>query len=286
MKGASKQEEASGIVWENFLEDPIMSRISSHVYCSHRTNFSKEWSRGTLKNHYNCLYYIESGKATITTSNEIIQLKEGYSYLLPNHISFAHECQSEITIHWCHFQMLLNNTNDIFQHITIPIELSPKNKSEYVNAFINLEALMKKKLKGDTLLRSSYLLQLVHPYLNNYTPSTSDLENLNRFMPILQYIDEHLAEPIRIETLSKMIGLHPEYFSRFFRKNFKKSPKQYIVHRRVQNAQKLLSYGNDQIQEISDQCGFSDPYHFAKSFKKSVGFTPTAFRKMAHSQHG
>ena len=69
------------------------------------------------------------------------------------------------------------------------------------------------------------------------------------------------------------------YLRKLFSKYLATSPKQYIIDVRLQKAKQLLSEGALNIINISEACGFSNPYHFCRIFKGHTGMTPSEYRK-------
>ena len=59
----------------------------------------------------------------------------------------------------------------------------------------------------------------------------------------IDYIENHIAEPLEIEELAKMAALSPFYYQRLFRRLVKKPPGEYIKLRRMAIAtEKPVSY--------------------------------------------
>ncbi len=53
----------------------------------------------------------------------------------------------------------------------------------------------------------------------------------------------------------------------------------YINKIRIQRASDMLRKENLTMQEIADQCGFSDANYFARTFRKITGQSPGEYRK-------
>ena len=70
------------------------------------------------------------------------------------------------------------------------------------------------------------------------------------------------------------------YFRKLFTKHFGISPKQFIIDLRIQKAKRLLAEGAWSVAMISEECGFSNPYHFCRLFKQNTGITPSEYRKV------
>jgi AraC-like DNA-binding protein len=275
-----EMERASGIVWRNILEDPLMSRVTSHIFCAYRNTFRSEWTCPNVKTHYARLYYVISGEAVIYPNEDAVHLQPGFSYLIPSNILFRHECRSAITLYWCHFQIIWDSFSELFDHLRAPIAVRTDSIETHRGWFDQLAGLMQSGNMASYLLRSALLYQLLIPHLREAEPKTeSALQDYHRFLPVIKYIDEHLSSTIRVEVLARLLGLHPEYFSRYFRKVHKVPPRQYILQRRIWHAQCLLSQRDLQIQEVGERCGFPDRYYFSKLFRQYVGVTPSNYRK-------
>ena len=70
-----------------------------------------------------------------------------------------------------------------------------------------------------------------------------------------------------------------KYLSALFVKNKNVKFKEYLNSLRINRALELIGDPDLSVSEISEKCGFSDPYYFSKVFKKITGLTPTEYRK-------
>ncbi len=265
--------------WKNITEDPFLSRLSPHVYCAYRTELGPEWNRGFIRNHYDRLYFIESGEAMLWIEDEAIPLRPGHCYLIANNKPHRHECNSGVVIHWCHFDLAQDLVTDLFRDHPQKIEMQPEDTKAYQLAFESLEDSMDEIKPWNYFERQALLVQLLQPFMQQIaSPSTGSMKCRRRLMPVLRYIHEHLEENIRIEQLAQSLGFHPEYFSRFFRKCLNESPKKYIMRCRIQRGQKLLCHTDLQVQQVGLRCGFPDAYHFSKTFRRMAGVSPSEYR--------
>lgn len=102
-------------------------------------------------------------------------------------------------------------------------------------------------------------------------------ENMVRH--ITEYLDAHYTEPIRMEEICEQFHISVSYLSHLFKRETGISPKQYIVTRRVGEAQSMLVETDIPIHEIEEQLGFGSSCHLTSTFKKYVGLSPREFRK-------
>lgn len=91
---------------------------------------------------------------------------------------------------------------------------------------------------------------------------------------IKQYIDEHYAEEITLETVAAIAFMNPYYFSSFFKKHMKENFKQYVTELRMQEAMRLLTHTCMMIYEVAEKVGYNNARHFSDMFKKRYGKLP------------
>ena len=58
-----------------------------------------------------------------------------------------------------------------------------------------------------------------------------------------------------------------------------KTPLKVISERINLEAQRLLQFSDKNMNEITEELGFSEASHFSKFFKRQIGVSPNAFRK-------
>lgn len=95
----------------------------------------------------------------------------------------------------------------------------------------------------------------------------------------INYIEEHLDEPIEVEQLAQIASLSPFYYQRLFSQLVKKPVVEYIRHRRMAKAMLLLRQQDMRILDIALHLGFASHEHFTRTFKNTFGMTPTQYRK-------
>jgi AraC-like DNA-binding protein len=121
--------------------------------------------------------------------------------------------------------------------------------------------------------------------LRYYCGSKNELDrmiyhNVMRLRPIISYISEHYKEKIYIETMSEMITVSPDYFTKMFKDSIGKTPIDYINALRINRAMQMLATTDTSVNDISDELGFSNSNYFHKIFKQYMETSPAAYRKM------
>jgi AraC-like DNA-binding protein len=96
-----------------------------------------------------------------------------------------------------------------------------------------------------------------------------------RVTKVTRYIADHYAEKLTVKSLAKIAHLNADYFGHLFKRETGVMVNQYITQTRIRNAENMLQSGNFKVHEAAEQCGFSDSYHFYKSFRAIRGFAPS-----------
>lgn len=98
---------------------------------------------------------------------------------------------------------------------------------------------------------------------------------------VMQYLDQHFEEEIRVKKVAEKFFLSEHYVAHAFHKATGYGLIDYVIMLRMNRARALLIETDLQISEVAVRCGYTDFTYFTKLFKKNTGMTPTAFRKRA-----
>ncbi len=94
----------------------------------------------------------------------------------------------------------------------------------------------------------------------------------------IKYIGENLCSPELSNTdIADHLGISEVYLRKLFSKHLNKTPKQYILHHRLQKAKELLTETNLKMTDIAEKCGFLSVYHFSRIFKQKFSITPSEY---------
>ncbi|WP_224726472.1 response regulator transcription factor [Paenibacillus vietnamensis] len=96
---------------------------------------------------------------------------------------------------------------------------------------------------------------------------------------LLDYIDEHYAEPLSLTEMAKHFHFNPSYLSSYFSSHHSEGFIEYLHRVRTDKAAELLRKGEATISEISGLVGYSDHSYFTKVFKKLTGMSPSRYRR-------
>ena len=99
-------------------------------------------------------------------------------------------------------------------------------------------------------------------------------------LSIKDFIDEHYKEPIKLESITSELGINRFYLIHVFKRFSGYSPKQYIIRRRVGEAQSLLLNTDMDVTTIAGVVGYESVNNFHRVFKMVVGIPPSQYKNL------
>ncbi|WP_026701284.1 response regulator transcription factor [Salibacterium aidingense] len=98
---------------------------------------------------------------------------------------------------------------------------------------------------------------------------------------LLQFIENHYAEPLSLTTLSESFHFNPSYLSSYFSTHLNIGFSDYLNQVRIVKAKQILETSSVSVSMVSEMVGYSDPSYFCKVFKQMEGSSPGSYRKPA-----
>lgn len=178
---------------------------------------------------------------------------------------------------YCH--PIVDNGN-VIGIIFIGNIMPPPEKSDRLQRFTTDKELLKtlessfhyEDLSRLGSLLENYILYLIYEFPSN--------EN---FDPVIQnikgYIEENLTFNISSAHISRTFNYSEKYLGRLFKKKTGSTLKEYINHRRLRYAQKMLVASDMPITEISTKSGYNNVSYFNRIFKSEFSMSPSEYRK-------
>ena len=99
------------------------------------------------------------------------------------------------------------------------------------------------------------------------------------FMNLEQSLRQNLSHNWTVEEMAAMVGLGTTTFTEKVKSYSGFSPLNYLITIRISEAIKLLKQNDLSVTDIALDTGFYSSQHFATTFKKLTGYTPSDFRK-------
>jgi len=99
------------------------------------------------------------------------------------------------------------------------------------------------------------------------------------FLKLEEALRKDLSHHWTVEEMAAFVGLGTTAFGDKVKSFSGFSPMSYLINIRISEAIKLLKKTEENVTNIALETGFYSSQHFATTFKKLTGYTPSQFRK-------
>jgi transcriptional regulator GlxA family with amidase domain len=95
----------------------------------------------------------------------------------------------------------------------------------------------------------------------------------------LDWVLEHLDEPLTVEVMSRRALMSPRTFARRFRSVTGTTPLQWLLRQRILQAQRLLESSDLPVEVIAQRCGFGSASVLRTHFRRVLDTSPLTYRR-------
>lgn len=101
-----------------------------------------------------------------------------------------------------------------------------------------------------------------------------------------QLVEQHFARRKQVQQYGDMLNLTPGHLNHLCQQHIGRTAGEIIRGRVVEEAKRLLLYSDDAVANIAATLGFDDTSYFGRFFRREVGATPAAYRRVARRSIG
>ena len=230
------------------------------------------------------LLYVASGKAHFHFGNEERIVTAGHMVLYrpkePQKYEYYGEDQTQV--YWVHF------TGGNVTNILRSYGLTDDKKVFYCGSSLDYQNLFRTMINELQMCKENYsemlemYLRQIFIMLQRYFISAMKTDNARVVEEIdkaTAYFNEHYSEEICIDEYAENNHFSVSWFIRNFKQCTGSTPMQYILSKRIYNAEILLQNPSYNVTEISRIVGYDNPLYFSRIFKKAKGLSPSEYRK-------
>ena len=263
----------------------------THIEFYLQLNQNETWNMSRLHfhNYYELLLPLTS-PGNIFVNDQVYPLRRGTLYLIGEntlHRTMSTGAHARYVLHISRRTLaelstpqtdFIQLTQDSFRRA----DLDREELTEVVELFQALERNKNDGSFGSDIRQVVALLNLlirISPVLNAATAGES-IRNKDflRVSPILDYIRDHLSEPLTLDRIAGEFFLSKHYLCRIFKAATGFSVMEYIIYSRVLRARQLLKEGAS-VQQAGELSGFSDNSHFIRTFGHLTGTSPGRYAR-------
>lgn len=131
------------------------------------------------------------------------------------------------------------------------------------------------------ILTSALLKSLIVEILRKKKASLSISEQKTTeiIRTLIEYFTNDYANEITYQSLQQKFHFNPSYLNRIFKAYTENTLHGFLLEYRLNTAMEILTSQNLPINQVATLCGFPNPYHFTKAFRKFTGVSPTEYKK-------
>ena len=230
------------------------------------------------------LLYIAAGKAHFHFDGKEEIVTAGHMVLYrpkePQKYEYYGEDQTEV--YWVHF------TGGNVKNILRSYGLTDDKRVFYCGSSLEYKNLFRSMINELQMCKENYAemlemyLRQIFIMLQRYFVNALKTDNTHVIEEIDKatiYFNEHYSEDISIDEYAQTHHFSVSWFIRNFKHCTGSTPMQYILSKRIYNAEILLHDSSYNITEISEIVGYDNPLYFSRIFKKVKGLSPSEYRK-------
>lgn len=245
---------------------------AGHYFCNRQYHINRSNYDSFL------IIYVKKGQGYLEIDGITYPFKEGQCVFVNCYDPHAYYTLTGMEILWLHFdgstscpyaEIILENCGNV---------ISLKDPLHFEDVIKKIFLSFKKKNVNEPLI-SKYILQLLTDLLLSADSSCAEQKHTATIDDILFYINEHIDNPLSLNSLSERAHMSPYHFTRIFKHETGYSPYDYILQVRINTAMHYLKSTTCSVKEICFNCGFNSESSFCTAFKKHMGMTPSEYRK-------
>lgn len=95
----------------------------------------------------------------------------------------------------------------------------------------------------------------------------------------IHFMRENIHKRITLKEIADYVHLSVSHFSNLFQTKTGFSPVNYCTQLKIQHACHLLDFSDMKVQQVAIMSGYDDPFYFSRIFTKTMGVSPTDYRR-------
>ncbi|WP_028558740.1 helix-turn-helix transcriptional regulator [Paenibacillus pinihumi] len=200
------------------------------------------------------------------------------------HVDLQRYFDPAMMMYYRHFSELvrpLDELNYIFQEYV-------EARKETADMISSIHDEIMGKRKGYEIAASmhiKHLLLTLLRYDRRELLQSYDFVDDSVMRPILDYVNNHLAERIDMDEVSKIARMNYSSFSKYFKKSIGVSFVDYVNRQRIRKAEYELITGSASVSEIAARVGIGNMAHFYELFRRYNDCTPKEYKHKLLSNH-
>ena len=270
-------QRRSGVILPNTVERLFYS-LDIQLLMAHRIRLGNTWNYRLMSPFWR-IYVHDRVGAHLLVDGKRTSIEPDTIVIIPAWLSFETSVETTVHQHVIHFEFR---------------GLSPTRQRRLLNSIVTIElagsarenfSTWVEHLPNRNIAATAKAAAFMHDVLSRLAEVCLDFrglraeQHINTILePALHLIDTAPQGSLKNADLAKRCGLSVDHFIRLFKEATGQSPARYRLELRLTNAARLLTNTPKSIEQIADETGFADRFHFSKAFKKYFETAPGHYR--------
>ena len=237
-------------------------------------------SRSNLQSYL--FFTVLSGSGELVYDGKKYELKKGDMVFIDCRKPYSHTTDLNLwSLRWCHFY---GPTLSFVYEKYVERGGRPTFRPEETASFLSTLDSLYKLASGSDYIRDmrineelNRLCTLLMEQSWNPEEATTAPKKLS-VAEVKEYLEQHYAEKITLDDLSKQFFINKYYLTRVFKEQFGQSITAYLTSLRITHAKQLLRFSEKSVEEIGLECGLGQLHYFSRVFKEVEGVPPSVYR--------
>lgn len=178
--------------------------------------------------------------------------------------------------------------NQILPDGAVPVLHSGEMETHIENLLLCMFEQLLLKTQKEAISVCSHLLEaliwLIREIPVEYESSNKLETDINYVRHIKTYLDEHYNERYSLDEMAEQLNMSTSYLAHTFKDTTGYSPGQYMIWRRIGEAQTLLCITKYPVTQVATMVGYDNTNYFSSLFKKIVEMKPKEYRDYWHGK--
>lgn len=217
---------------------------------------------------------VMAGGRGVLDGNKLVDLTVGTVCLVPPGVPHLERAPEPVEIVWIGLAGRRVDAVGFEQVVAANVEDGPRLARRLWEIATRDHRIVGPQLDGLALVLFDSVLQSIE---------SAELAEHKRIEHAIDYIRENYSDDVIISDVAAACGYSEGYFYRKFKEVTERTPIQYVIELRIEEAKRWLVHSDLPIGEIAVHVGFVSSHYFSRVFRETVGMSASEFRSGARS---
>ncbi len=234
--------------------------------------------------HQHVLIFTTDGRGRISLQKQRFIARPSTVAWLDTSLPYAHGCAAGCD-EWRYLWMGIRGygLHDVFDFLRVrnaPV-FRPPDDDAARSAFITVNDQLRQRSGFTDSSTSAAIAGLIADLVESRQEQTGDVPEggQERVAMVIREIRNAIARAWTVPDLAAAANLSVSQLHRVFKETVGTTPIDWIRHERINFAKQLLIEADTKVAAVALRCGYRDPYHFSRDFRRLTGYSPTRFRR-------